>query len=335
VAKKTVTVLSAGVICFLVVACIHFFSSADTEQILIKVKKGDSFASVAARLKGNKLIHSKNLFLGFVKLTKSQGKLRAGVYSFSKKDGMFKILKNLKNGSKNALRFTVPEGNNIKQIADIVSQTIDIDKEKFVKIAQDKNLEGYLMPETYFVVPGETEEDIIKMMGDEFNKKIMPEMYGRAKEMNVAFKDIVIMASIIEKETVAREERQMIAAVFYNRLKKRIRLQSCATVLYAMGVNKTKLTIEDTKFDSPYNTYRHFGLPPGPICNPGIESIKAALYPADTKSLFFVSDGNGRHLFAKNLVEHKQNRQKSKLEKKRTEKLIISGSYYGTEKSLF
>lgn len=315
--KKIITVLSIGIICFLIVVCMHFFSSTDTGQILIKVKKGDGGVSIATSLKENKLIYSKDLFLGLVKLTKSQGKLKAGVYSFSKKDGMFKILKNLKNGSKNTLRFTVPEGSNIKQIADIVSQTINIDKEKFIKIAQDKNLEGYLMPETYFVVHGETEEDIIRMMYDEFNKKITPEMYERAKEINVAFKDIVILASIIEKETGDREERQMIAAVFYNRLKKRIRLQSCATVLYAMGLNKTKLTVEDIKFDSPYNTYKHFGLPPGPVCNPGIESIKAALYPTDTRSLFFVSAGNGKHLFAENLIEHKQNRQKVNLKKER------------------
>jgi UPF0755 protein len=284
-----------------------FFQS--NAQVLIKVKKGDSFASVAMNLKEKKLIYSKNLFLGLVKFTKSQGELKAGVYTFSKKDSMYKILKSLKNGSKNNLRFTIPEGSNIRQIADIIYQTISIDKEKFIKIAQGRNLEGYLMPETYIVVPGETEEDIIELMHEEFNKKITSDMYERAKEINIDFKDIIIMASIIEKEAVKPEERKLISAVFYNRLKKRMKLQSCATVLYAMGVNKAKLTVEDTKFNSPYNTYMHFGLPLGAISNPGVESIKAALYPADSRSLFFVSAGDGSHLFANTFDEHKKNKQ--------------------------
>jgi UPF0755 protein len=134
-------------------------------------------------------------------------------------------------------------------------------------------------------------------------------MRRRAEEINIPFKDIVIMASIIEREAVKLEEKSVIAAVFYNRLRKKMKLQSCVTVLYAIETNKMRLTFEDIKFDSPYNTYKHLGLPPDPICSPGIESIKAALYPADTKDLFFVSDGNGRHLFAENFNDHKKNRQ--------------------------
>jgi UPF0755 protein len=147
------------------------------------------------------------------------------------------------------------------------------------------------------------------MMHNEFNKKITPVMHERAKELNVPFKDIITMASIIEKEVVKPEERSIIAAVFYNRLKRKMMLQSCATVLYAMGVTKEKLSLEDTKFKSPYNTYLHFGLPPGPISNPGIESIKAALYPAESGVLYFVSAGDGSHFFAKTFSEHVKNKQ--------------------------
>jgi len=143
----------------------------------------------------------------------------------------------------------------------------------------------------------------------EFNKKITPFMYERAKKLNLDFKDIIIIASIVEKEAVESNERKIIAAVFLNRLNKKIKLQSCATVLYAMGLNKSRLNASDIKFDSPYNTYTHSGLPPGPICSPGLESIKATLYPEDTKNLFFVSRGNGKHLFAKNFAEHKKNKQ--------------------------
>ncbi|MDR1523476.1 MAG: endolytic transglycosylase MltG [Endomicrobium sp.] len=278
-------------------------------QITIVVNQGATFFSVANQLKENHLIVSKRLFMKIVRLTNSSNKLKAGIYTFSYKGTMVTILKDLTTGSKNNIKVTVPEGNNIKQTAQIISKTIEIDKEKFIKISTVRNLEGYLMPETYFVVPGVSEEQIIDMMYNEFNKKITPAMLLRAKEMNMDFKDIVILASIIEKEAVKPNEKSIISAVFHNRLKKKIRLQSCATVLYAMGINKEKLTIKDTKFKSPYNTYLHFGLPPGPICSPGVGSINAALYPSDVRSLFFVSKGNGEHLFADDLEEHNRNKQ--------------------------
>lgn len=305
--KKVAVILLIAIMYFLIPICMRFFASGD--KVLIRVQSGDSASVTASRLKKNKLIYSEKLFLCLVKLTKTQNKLKSGVYSFSKSDGMFKILRSLKKGSGNLLRFTVPEGKNINQTAEIISRTINIDKEKFVKIAADRNIEGYLMPETYFVDHGISEEQLIEMMYSEFNKKITPDMYKRAKEINVPFKDIVIIASIVEKEAAKREERAMIAAVFYNRLKNNMKLQSCVTVLYAMGINKAKLNFEDIKFDSSYNTYKYLGLPPGPICSPGIESIKAVLYPADTTSMFFVSAGDGSHLFADNLCDHNKNKQ--------------------------
>jgi UPF0755 protein len=307
VIKKIIYALVAIIVGFAIFLCACPFMS--NVNVLIDVQKGDSVFAVADRLKENELICSKKMFLGLVKIKKSGNKLKAGAYNFSKKDGMFKILKTLESGSQNTLRFTIPEGSNIKQTAAIIAKTINIDETKFIRIATEKNLEGYLMPETYFATSGMNEEQIIEMMRAEFNKKITPDMYERAKEMNVEFKDVVIIASIIEKEAENPEEKTMISAVFYNRLKKKIMLQSCSTVLYAMEVNKAKLSIEDTKFQSPYNTYIHCGLPPGPISSPGVQSIKAALHPANTEYLFFVSKGNGSHLFAKNFKDHKRNKQ--------------------------
>jgi UPF0755 protein len=275
----------------------------------IIINQGETLSTISSKLKDNHLIISKKLFIKLVDFTNSSKKLKAGIYSFSCKDNMISILRTLRKGSKDNIKITIPEGSTIKQIAHIVSQKISIDEENFIKIATMRNIEGYLMPDTYFVVPGIDEEQIIDIMHNEFNKRITPNMLKRAKEINVDFKDIIILASIIEKEAAIAEERPIISAVFYNRLKKKIRLQSCATVLYAMGINKEKLTIKDTKFKSPYNTYLHFGLPPGPICSPGMASIDAALYPADVKSLFFVSKGNGEHLFADDLREHNKNKQ--------------------------
>ncbi|GHT33015.1 aminodeoxychorismate lyase [Endomicrobiia bacterium] len=316
--KKMIYILVVVAVCFAILFSIPLFMSND--NVLINVQKGDSVLVVVSRLKENKLIYSKKLFLGLVKITKSENKLKAGAYNFSKKDGILKILKTLKCGSQNVLKFTIPEGSNIKQVAAIIAKTVGIDEAKFIRITTDKNLEGYLMPETYFAIPGMNEEQIIEMMRNEFDKKITPDMYGKAKEMNVEFKDIVIMASIIEKETNKPEEKPIISEVFYNRLKKKMMLQSCATVLYAIEVNKADVTIKDTKFQSPYNTYVHYGLPPGPITNPGIQSIKAALYPANTENLFFVAVGNGSHLFAKSFSGHKKNRQIVKLKQQESKK---------------
>ncbi|MDR2676905.1 MAG: endolytic transglycosylase MltG [Endomicrobium sp.] len=310
--KVTVKQTKFRLIVLIMVFCLLFYYSyvlffnAD-DKIKVIIKNGDNAISIASYLEKNNFIFSKELFLGLVKIANLQKKFKAGIYNFSKKDSIFKILRKLTTGPDDILRLTIPEGNTVKQTAEIISRVIDINKERFIKMAEDKNIEGYLMPETYFITFGMNEEQLIKMMLSEFYKKITPQMYERAKKININFKDIIIMASIIEKETVKNDEKPIIASIFYNRLNRNIKLQSCATVLYAMGINKPKLTYKDIKFNSQYNTYIHFGLPPGPICSPGIESIKAALYPSNTKNMFFVSEGYGRHLFAKNFEEHKKN----------------------------
>ncbi|MDR0977804.1 MAG: endolytic transglycosylase MltG [Endomicrobium sp.] len=306
--KKVVVIIPVVSILFSLLFLYISFIPLHGEKILFVVKKGENFSTAASHLKKQKLILSRKLFLFLVKLTNSQKRLKPGIYRLSGDDCMFVILKKLKSNSENFIRITIPEGNNIKQTADIIANKVKINKDKFIKIALDKNLEGYLMPETYFVYPGITESELIQMMYDEFKKKITDEMYKRAEEINIPFKDIIIIASIIEKEGAGYEERRLIAAVFYNRLKKKMMLQSCATVLYAINVTKEKISIKDIKFKSPYNTYMHFGLPPGPISNPGMESIKAALYPSDSDVLYFVSAGNGKHLFAENFTDHVKNK---------------------------
>lgn len=309
--KTRIQIIAAVAALYIIIGAVWYFSLSK-EKVMVTVKAGDGASSVAAQLKEKDLIFSKKLFLAWSKITGSSGKIKAGVYEFTERDGTLRILRHLRNGTRNLTRFTIPEGSNIKQIAEIVSSKLPIDKEKFIRLANEQKMEGYLMPETYFVDPGTSEQGIIRIMRKEFDKKVTPDMYERAAEMGIPMQDIITMASIIEKEAVKPEERTTISAVFYNRIQKKIRLQSCATVLYAMGVNKARLTVEDTFFESPYNTYRHHGLPPGPIANPGIESIKAALYPANTGSLFFVSAGNGSHLFAESLDEHIKNRQTTK-----------------------
>ncbi len=311
-AKKAWNKIIIGIVIFYILVNAVWYISLSSDKVRITVKSGDGASAVASQLKKDGLIMSKSFFLIWTKITSSDGKIKAGTYEFTQKDGTFKILRDLKCGSKSLIKFTIPEGSNIRQTAEIISHLGIIDKDNFIRIASEKEMEGYLMPETYFIDPGMNEEQIIKIMHAEFDRKVTSDMYERAAEINISMEEIITLASIIEKEAVKPEERAIISAVFHNRIKKRIRLESCATVLYAMGANKARLTVEDTKLDSPYNTYRHFGLPPGPICSPGIESIRAALYPANTSSLFFVSAGNGSHLFSESLSEHIKNKNITK-----------------------
>jgi len=180
------------------------------------------------------------------------------------------------------------------------------DEKKFLSIVRREKLEGYLFPETYFFETGTSEEEIISTMEKEFERRITPEMLARTRELKLSLHQLITLASIIEMEAT-EYDKALVSAVFHNRLKKRMRLKSCATVIYALGKHKERLTYRDLRVKSPYNTYIHYGLPLGPICNPGMGSIKAALYPADTDALFFVVDRTtGKHIFSRYYRQHRR-----------------------------
>ncbi|MDP6626047.1 MAG: endolytic transglycosylase MltG, partial [Nitrospinota bacterium] len=169
------------------------------------------------------------------------------------------------------------------------------------------SLEGYLFPDTYYFEKKISDYDILKKMVDAFRKKIMiQEIMVEAKKSNLSLHEIVTLASVIEKETGKEEERPLISAVFHNRLRKKMRLQSDPTVIYAIRNFDGNLRKKDLRIDSPYNTYRYAGLPPGPIANPGLSSIKTAMQPAKANYLYFVSKKDGEHKFSSTLKEHNQ-----------------------------
>lgn len=223
---------------------------------------------------------------------------------------------------------TIIEGKNVNQIADTLNEKKVIDKESFLEACnteefdyeflenipeRENKLEGYLFPDTYFFDPKGGERAIIEKFLDNFNAKFKPEFYERAKELNMTADEVIILASIIERETALPEERAIVSSVFHNRLKSANpelkKLQSCATVQYILyntqGKMKENLSDEDTKINHPYNTYLFEGLPPGPICSPGLAAIEAALYPdEESEYLFFVAKGDGSHEFSKTLAEH-------------------------------
>lgn len=316
-AKTRKIIVLTFILIFLIFIYLVIYNMTKESKIVeVFVPKGSSPHKISKILKDSDVIYSQKIFLALVKIYGYSTKLQAGLYDFDTKDSLNTIIKKLKNGESKNIKITIPEGFNIKQIANVLQENNICNEENFIKLATDQNKEGYLFPNTYFLLPQMSEQDVIKVMNDEFNKFWTKEKEERSLQINKSKKDIIILASIVEKEAIADNERPIIAGVFLNRLAKGMKLESCSTVLYAMGINKERLTFKDLKFDSPYNTYKYKGLPPGPICNPGAESIDAVLYPQQTDSLFFVSKGNGTHYFSSTFEQHVKNKIESKKKNK-------------------
>ena len=300
------------------VAVIVWQLIAPGTPVTVNIPVGATGREVTHLLKQAKLISSEKLFLAVAKLLGDSKRFKEGIYDISPRTGMFRLIKIITEGKSRLYRVTVPEGLTSAQIADLIFSSGTVSSEKFKSIVEEKGLEGYLFPQTYFFDPGTNPEKIIDMMVSEFNRNYTDDLKKRARELKLTDKKVITLASIIEKEAKLPEERPRISAVFHNRLKKRWYLESCATVLYALGEHKEVLLKKDLRVDSPYNTYRHIGLPPGPICNPGLESIKAALYPAATNEMYFVVSSSGAHVFACNLEEHTKNKRVMKNARKKS-----------------
>ncbi len=212
-------------------------------------------------------------------------------------------------------KVTIPEGYNLRQIAVVISGAGFGTEEDFIKKTTDpsfvsnqgieaESLEGYIYPDTYYFPKDESIEDIVSATVDRLWAVFKPEWKERAKELGFSIHQIITLASIIEKETGDKHERELISSVFYNRLKKGMRLETDPTVIYGIKNFNGNITRKHLSAKTPYNTYQIEGLPPGPIASPGYDSIKASLYPAETRYLFFVSKNDGTHYFSANFKEH-------------------------------
>lgn len=301
---------------------------ASQQKVLFEVLPGQSSGVIARNLKEQGLIRSSLGFRLLVKMTGSATRLKAGEYELAPKQTAHSILGHLLSGRVKSYPFTIPEGYTARQIRDLLASRGYIDAERFDQLLrevpfthdflpahnppaaakgfQPSRLEGFLFPATYSYVKGMSEERIIRMMLDSFAKLFTQEMRDRAAELNMSIHQVVTLASIIEREAMVDVERPIISSVFHNRLRLGWKLDSCATVNYILQKPNALLTTVDTQIDSPYNTYRYAGLPPGPIGNPGLKSIMAALYPAQTDFHYFVAknDGTGVHDFSRTFEEH-------------------------------
>ncbi|MEW6103561.1 MAG: endolytic transglycosylase MltG [bacterium] len=295
---------------------IYFPKDISGKPKTISIRRGLSAKEIANLLKNEGIIRNKYIFSSLIILKNKEKDIKAGDYEISPSLNMIDILSILTKGNKIKSCFTIPPGYNIYQIADMLYEKGFIDKKRFFNLCFDREfilklgfsvntLEGLLFPDTYCVSKGMKEEKIIGIIIERFKKVFKESDVRIAKKMGFSIYQILILASIIEKETSYYKEMPIISAIFHNRLRRNMRLNSCPTVIYSLFPNfDGNLKKEDLEISSPYNTYRHNDLPPSPISNPSISAIKAALNPASTDYLYFVSMNNGRHKFSKTLAEH-------------------------------
>jgi UPF0755 protein len=296
-------------------ATFHFPSSRERRTVEVKVDRGEPFSAITRSLKEKGVISSERLFSFWATVLAVDKKIRWGHYRFELPLSQREILDQLVSGKGVFLRVTVPEGLTVKEIADLLDKEEVIKKQELLAEARNpellgqlelegRGLEGYLFPDTYYFSPGTSAREILLAMGNQFRRKLTPGMQKQSQAMGFDTHQIVTLASVIEKETGNDAERPLISAVFHNRLKNRMPLQSDPTVIYSLDDFSGDLKRKDLQNRSPYNTYQFAGLPPGPICNPGLSSLNAALDPAPVPYLYFVSKNDGSHIFSVTLDEH-------------------------------
>jgi UPF0755 protein len=281
----------------------------------IRVEQGDSLATVARKLSDQKIVSNGFLFSLWARLSGAEKKIHPGLYRFEAKVPPRDVLERLVMGKGIFQTVTIPEGLTVREIAALLENMQIANKEKFLAAAadpnllaglglQDKGIEGYLFPSTYHFVPSTPERDVILTMAEQFRKISLPLLAQREGNSKLTAHEILTLASIIEKETGVESERPLVSAVFHNRLQRQMALQSDPTVIYGLKDFNGNLTRKDLNDPNPYNTYRIAALPPGPICNPSLSSIRAALQPADVPYLYFVSKNDGTHLFSATIEAH-------------------------------
>jgi UPF0755 protein len=262
------------------------------KEKIFSVEKGQGFLEIGKNLEKEGIIKSRIFFDLYILLIGKQKNLQAGKYFLSPSMSIPQIAQKIVSGETAIIKVTIPEGFSVKEI-----------EEKLGIKLPGENLEGYLFPDTYFFPVNVTGDEVVKIMKENFEKKISP-YKEEIEKSGKTLQEIIIMASLLEKEVKTKEEKELASGILWKRLKNGIPLQVDATITYITGKKTTKISLEDLQIDSPYNTYKYKGLPPAPICNPGLESILAALYPKDSEYWYYLSTPEGKTIFSKTLEEH-------------------------------
>jgi len=296
---------------------VTFVSSAVTppQEQLVIVAPGSSFATVSKQLRAAGVVTDTRYFGWLARWKEAAGRIRSGDYMFRSAATPGEILDRLVKGDVYQYPLTIPEGLTLEEIAARIEAKQLGNAERFLAAAhnpellkalgiEDGSAEGYLFPETYLIPKGYGEKRLVRRMVAEFRKRLPADFAEAAKKYNMTLHELVTLASIIQKEVARTDEMPLVSAVFHNRLRIGMRLQSCPTVIYGLDEFDGNLTRKHLETYTSYNTYRFGGLPPGPISNPGTNALAAAANPAEVKYLYFVARGDGSHAYSTNLRDH-------------------------------
>jgi UPF0755 protein len=303
----------------------HYLNSPagkDSKPVAVIVTKGEGTRNIAKDLKGKKLLTNDFMFLVYLKVRGISKNIQAGQYLISQTYSPIEIADVITKGKVASKRITIPEGWTNSQVGDYLEKQGVVPKADFIEATKKKfsygflsdlpdqantTLEGFLFPDTYQISLNASADDVVKLMVDNFDKKLRSDLRTEIANSGYNTYQIITLASIVEREVSKPEDRRLVAGIFLKRLANGQPLQSDVTVLYALNSSKKSITHEDTKVDSPYNTYKNIGLPFGPISNPGIESIEAVLNPQASDFYYFLAGTDGTTHYAKNLEEHNEN----------------------------
>jgi UPF0755 protein len=297
-------------------------------EVDVRIERGAGALRIGRELQAAGLIEHPRLFALYADVRGAEDRLKAGHYRFRIGEGWSSLLSAMEEGRVVTLPITIPEGFTVDEIAPRVAYVSEVPADSVRDLAEDTavaramgvpgpTLEGYLFPDTYRFAEGVEPEEALSAMVDRYRQFWDAEKRARMKAIGLDERQVVTLASIVEKEARRPEERPIIAGVYLNRLRRGMRLQADPTVQYALGTTKARLLYRDidSVADDPYNTYTHAGLPPGPIASPGAASLRAVLWPADVPYLYFVARPDGSHVFS--ITERQHVRAKNRIRRER------------------
>jgi UPF0755 protein len=283
-----------------------FFSP---KEILFKIETGEGSKEIAERLQEAEIINWSSVFRFYVLISGQAGRLQAGTYDLDSGMNISEITRMISKGRIATDKFTIIEGWTLRDISSYFEEEGLFSSSEFLQFAGNPldpdSLEGYLFPDTYILAREDGAEEAVDLMKSNFQKKIEPYL-PVIEEKELSLSEVVTMASLIEKEVQTMEDKKIVSGIFWKRIKLGYPLQSCASIAYIKGISQWRYSAEDTKIDSPYNTYLNYGLPPGPISNPGLYSIEAALYPTESPYLYYLSTPEGEIIYSRTLKEHNE-----------------------------
>jgi len=296
---------------FLFWQSIYWPKDFDSKEVLFKIEKGQGSKTISLNLEKQGLVQWSFSFQFYTFFKGISGKLKAGTYAVSSSMNILEIAERFVKGEVVERKLTIPEGFNLSQVEEELGMELPFKIREvkslysFLNGAPDQlSLEGFLFPDTYQLYFNEEPEAILKIMLDNFNNHLSDQLRNEIKRQKKTVFDVITMASLIEKEVKTMEDKKIVSGILWKRMNNKFPLQVDATVSYITGKKTTRVSGEETKIDSPYNTYKYLGLPLGPISNPGLESIEAAVYPKTSAYWYYLSTPEGKTIFSRTLDEH-------------------------------